>query len=89
MAEDIKSLSDEQVDQLNNYEPVRQARLTLLNKTTEYINSRTPELMEEVRHATDEYAKIFSERLKEVMEHPPQPRSVATLSVDKLKGFKK
>lgn len=89
MAEDSKTLSDEQVDQLNNYEPVKIARTNLLRVTGEYMKDRTPELMEAVRQATDEYGRVFTERLQEVVAHPPQPRSVAALSVDRLKGFKR
>lgn len=86
---DDKSLSDEQVDQLNNYEPVKEARVKLLQATTEYVKHRTPELMDAVRQADDEYARVFAERLQEVVAHPPQPRSNGHLAVDRLKGFKK
>lgn len=89
MAEESKSLSDEQVDQLNSYEPVKLARMNLLQATTAYVKNRTPELFEATQQANEEYARVFSERLTEVLEHPPQPKSVAALSQDKLKGFKR
>ena len=90
MAEDSKTLSDEQVDQLNSYEPVKLARAKMLQVTAAYVKDRTPELMEAVRRADEEYAMVFSDRLEEVIEHPPQPKSVAALSQDRLKGgFKK
>lgn len=89
MAEDIKVLSDEQVDQLNSYEPVKIARARVLQTSTEYVKNRTPELLEAVEQAKAEYSAVFTERLTEVIEHPPQPKSVAALSQDRLRGFKK
>lgn len=89
MAEESRTLSDEQVAQLNNHEPVKLARTKLLRVTTEYMKNRTPELMEEVRQADEEYASVFTERLKEVIEHPPQPKSATLSQIDRLKGFKK
>jgi hypothetical protein len=89
MAEDTKTLSDEQVDQLNSYEPVKLARAHLLQASTAYVKNRTPELFEAVQQADAEYGRVFTERLREVIEHPPQPRSVATLSQERIKGFKK
>jgi len=46
-------------------------------------------LFEAVQQADAEYGRVFTERLREVIEHPPQPRSVATLSQERIKGFKK
>ena len=95
MAEDSKALSDEQVDQLNSFESVKLARINLLQKMAAYLKHRatseTPDLflLEEVNQAEAEYETVFTERLREVIEHPPQPKSVATLSQDRLKGFKK
>lgn len=82
--EDLK-LSDEQVAELNGYEPVKDARTAFLRKATEYVKSRTPELLEQVKTLEAAYGEAFRERLHYILEHPPQPRAVALAN---RRGFK-
>ena len=82
-------LSDEQVDQLNSYAPVQLARTEFLSRATEHIKSPTPESNEARQLAEDTYSAVFAERLAEVIQYVPQPKDIATLSQNKMKGFKK
>jgi hypothetical protein len=86
MALDDKILSDEQVDQLNSDDVVKAARLNFIRLRTISNAEPSPENVERANQAAADYAKIFNEKLFEVMQHPAQPKSVA---VKNLKGFKR
>lgn len=81
-------ISDEQVDQLNLYEPVKEARTTFLKSLATYLRSvpRDPSLLETAKVAEVEYEAIFAERLKDVIENPPQPKSVPLRTRSGFKG---
>jgi hypothetical protein len=81
-------ISDEQVDQLNNYEPVKEARTKFLKLLTEYAKSKpvNPALLETAKQAGVEYEAVFAERLNYVVEHPPQPKSVPLRTRTGFKG---
>ena len=82
-------ISDEQVDQLNSHEPVKLARTKFLQKLKEYVkidSAATPEMLAEVKAAEAEYEAEFVERLKHVVDNPPQPQSIPVKSRLGFKG---
>jgi hypothetical protein len=81
-------ISDEQVDQLNLHEPVKEARTKFLKLLAAYVKSdpADPELLAKVKEAEVEYEAEFAERLKHVVENPPQPKSIPMKSRTGFKG---
>lgn len=85
----MADISDEQVDQLNSYEPVKLARTKFLEKLKEYVrvdSAATPEMLAEVKAAEAEYEAEFAERLQHVVENPPTPKSIPVKSRTGFKG---
>jgi hypothetical protein len=82
-----EQISDEQVDQLNNHEPVKLARTKLIKLLTAYMKSdpADPMLLAEAKQVEVEYRAEFAERLKHVVDNPPLAKSIP---LTKRTGFK-
>lgn len=81
--EEVK-LSDEQVDLLNGHEPVRAARTKFLQALRDATISKDESLKQEAKRLEVEYLRQFYDRLKWVVENPPEPKKAANKN---LRGF--